>query len=84
MAEEIDFQIGHIRIFRGSVTLTLTSDDLESHIVVNGKSTSTNITNRFVAALRFIVNVSTYGRTEGWTDIFTHIIRSSLKKAKMN
>ena len=64
MTVEIDFQIGHFRIFRGSVTLTLTSDDLVSLIVVNGKSTSTDITHRFLAALRFIVNVS----TDGWKD----------------
>ena len=79
---EIDIQTG---IFRGSVTLTLTSDDLKRHIVVKNKSTSTNITNRFVAALRFIVNVTTYTylRTEGWTDIFTHFIRSSSQQAKI-
>jgi len=39
------------------VTLTLTSDDFESHIVVNVSSTSTNITIWFVAALCFIVDV---------------------------
>ena len=32
MAEEIHFKIGHFRNFEGPVTLTLTSDDLESHI----------------------------------------------------
>ena len=37
--------------------------DLESLIAVNGNSTSTHITNRFVAALRFILNVSTDGQT---------------------
>ena len=68
MAEETDFQIGHFRIFRGSVTLTLTSNNLESHMVVNDKTTSTNIINRFVAALRFIVNVWTDGRTDVGTD----------------
>ena len=74
MAEEIDFQIGHFRIFRGSVTLTLTLtlDYLESHIVVNVMSTSTNIINRFLAALRFIVNVSTYVRKNGQT--FLHML----------
>ena len=43
MAEEINFQIGHFRIFRGLVTLTSTSDDLENHIVENDKSTCINI-----------------------------------------
>ena len=35
MAEEIHFEIGH---FRFDGTLTLTSDDLESHIVENDLS----------------------------------------------
>jgi len=51
------------------VTLTLTSDDLESHIIVNDSSTLTNTTIWFVAALCFIVDVRmdgcTYGRMDG-------------------
>jgi len=43
--------------------MTLTSDDLESHIVVNVSSTLTNTTVWFVTALCFIVDVQ--------TDIFT-------------
>jgi len=43
--------------------LTLTSDDLESHIVVNVSSTLTNTTIWFVAALCLIVDVRTDGRT---------------------
>jgi len=39
------------------VTLTLTSDDLESHIFVNVSSTLTNTTIWFVAALSLIVDV---------------------------
>jgi len=39
------------------VTLTLTSDDLESHIIVNVSSTLTNATIWFVAALSLIVDV---------------------------
>jgi len=58
------------------VTLTLTSDDLESHIVVNVSSTLTNTTIWFVAALSLIVDVRTYRRT----DIFTGFIRSSLRR----
>jgi len=49
--------------------LTLTLDDLESHIVVNVSSTLTNITIWFVAALCFIVDIRTdrrmYIRTDG-------------------
>jgi len=47
------------------VTLTLTSDDLESHITVNVSSTLTNFTIWFVAALSLIVDVQTYVRTDG-------------------
>jgi len=46
------------------VTLTLTSDDLESHIVVN-VSTLTNSTIWFVAALSLIVDVRTDVRMDG-------------------
>ena len=81
MTVEIDFQIGHFCIFRGSVTLTLTSDDLGSYIAVNGNSTSSDITDRFVAAMLFIVNVSTYVPADGLTDIFTDIFRSFLQEA---
>ena len=42
------------------MTLTLTSDDLESDIVINDSSTLTNTTIWFVAALRLIVDVQTY------------------------
>jgi len=50
------------------LTLTLTSDDLESHIVVNVSSTLTNTTIWFVAALCFIVYVRTYllGHLRRW------------------
>jgi len=55
------------------MTLILTSDDLESHIVVNVLSTLTNTTIWFVAALSLIVDV--------WTDgHFTRFIRSSLRR----
>jgi len=43
--------------------LTLTSDDLERHIIVNVSSTLTNSTVWFVAALGLIVDVRTDGRT---------------------
>jgi len=59
------------------VTLTLTSDDLESHIVVNVSSPLTNTTIWFVVALCFIVDVRTYLHTYVRTDIFTGFIRSS-------
>jgi len=45
------------------MTLTLTSDDLESHIVVNVSSTLTNCTIWSVAALSLIVDTWTYVRT---------------------
>jgi len=47
------------------VTLTLTSDDLESHIIVNVSSTLTNTTIWFVAALCFNVDVRTDVRMDG-------------------
>jgi len=46
----------------------VTSDDLESHIVVNVSSTLTNSTMWFVAALSLIVDVRTDGRMYGRTD----------------
>jgi len=50
---------------KSHVTLTLTSDDLESHIVMNVSSTLTNSTIWVVAALCLIVDVRTDGRTDG-------------------
>jgi len=47
------------------VTLTLTSDDLESPIVVNVSSTLTNTAIWFVAALSLIIDC---GRTDVRTD----------------
>jgi len=49
------------------VTLILTSDDLECHIVVNVSSTLTNTTIWFVAALCFIADGRTDVHTDGWT-----------------
>jgi len=60
------------------VTLTLTSDDLESDIFVNVSSTLTNTIIWFVAALSLIVDVRTY--TYRRTDTFTGFIRSSLRR----
>ena len=62
------------------LTLTLISDDLESHIVANVSSTLTNTTIWFVAALSLIVDVWTDGRTDRRMDIFTGFIRSSLRR----
>jgi len=50
------------------MTFTLTSDDLESHIVVNVSSTLRNTTIWFVAALSLIVDVRTDVRTYVRTD----------------
>jgi len=60
MVEEIEFEIV---IFATLMTLTLTSNDLESHIIMNVLLTLTNTTIWFVAALCFIVDVRTYVRT---------------------
>jgi len=65
MAEEIDFENRHFWDFKSQVTLTLTSDDLESHIVVNVSSTLTNTTIWCVVALSLIVDVRTDVRTDG-------------------
>jgi len=53
--------------FKPHVTLTMTSDDPESHIIVNVSSTLTNTTIWFVAALSMIVDVQTYVHTDGRT-----------------
>ena len=52
----------------------MTSDDLESHIVVNVSSTLTNITIWFVAALFHCGRTDVH--TDVRTDIFTGFIRS--------
>jgi len=57
--EEIEFENRHFLNFKSSVTLTLTSGDLESHIGMNVSSTLINTTIWFVAALCFIVDVCT-------------------------
>ena len=67
MAEEIHVKISHFRNFEEPVTLSLTLDDLESHIVAHVLSTSKNITHWLVATLRLIVD----GRTDGWADMFS-------------
>jgi len=81
--EEIDFENRHFET-NSHVTLTLTSDDLESHIIVNVLSILTNTTIWFVAALSVIVDVRTYVwtdvHTDERTDIFTGFIRSSLRR----
>jgi len=53
--------------------LTLTSDDLESHIFVNVSST---LTNTIFGLWLHCVSLWTYR----WTDIFTGFIRSSLRR----
>jgi len=52
---------------KSHVTLTLISDDLESHIVVNVSSTLTNTTICFVAALCLIVGVQMDVHMDGRT-----------------
>jgi len=70
MVEVVEFENHHYWKCKSHVTLTLTSDDFESHIVVYISLTLINITIWFVAAMCFIVDV----RTDG---IFTGFIRSS-------
>ena len=62
MAEQIDFNFGHFRKLDGPVTLTLTSDDLESHIFAQC----------LVDLYQYHILVCGYiafdcGRTGGWT-----------------
>jgi len=64
------------------MTLTLTSDDIESHIVVNVSSTLTNTAIWFVAALSLIVDIRTYVQTHGRTflpRLLGHLFRDDLK-----
>jgi len=71
--------------------MTLTSDDLESHIIVNVSSTLTNTTISVCGCIEFDcgctdarTDVRTYvwvdGRTYRQTDIFTGFITSSLRR----
>jgi len=57
----------------------MTSDDLESHIVVNVSSTLTNTTIWFVAALSFIVDVRMDGQTF-LPGLLGHVTGDDLKK----
>ena len=63
MAEEIDFENGHFRNFDKSVTLTLTSDDLETYInrFVSLSPIHTYIV--YMGPLSLVVDGRTYGRT---------------------
>jgi len=64
------------------VTLTLISDDIESHIVVNDSETLTNTTVWFVAALCLIVDVRTDVRTDGRTflpGLLGHLLGDDIK-----
>ena len=63
MADKVEFENRHFWNFKSHVTLTPTLDDLESHIVVNVSLTLTKTTIWFVAALCFILDVRTDGRT---------------------
>ena len=67
MAEEIDFEIGHFRKFDVLVTLTLTSDELENHIIEKDLSTSTNTSYWLVAIISSLI-------VDGRTDIFSLIV----------
>ena len=73
MREEIDFEIVDFRNFDSLVTLTLTFDDLKTHIVRFVSSTFIHSTFHHVAPLSFI-------QTDGRTDISSGFIRSSHKR----
>ena len=80
--EEIALKNGHIFNFARPVTLTLTSDDLETYIVRFVSSTSIQRYMVYVAPMK---SSWMYGRTDvrtyGWTDIFpTKGIRFSQKE----
>jgi len=76
--EEIALKNGHIFNFARPVTLTLTSDDLETYIVRFVSSTSIQRYMVYVAPMK---SSWTYVRTYGWTDIFpTKGIRFSQKE----
>ena len=64
--------------------LTLTLDDLQSHIVQFLSSTSIHITTGYMVPLGLIV---TNGRTDGWTDgrmdrHFSHMLIGHLLQSK--
>jgi len=71
------------------VTLTLTSDDLESHIIVNALSTLRNSTIWFVVHCVWLWTYGhaygcTYRRMDVRTDIFTGFIRPSRRRWPKN
>ena len=78
MTEEIAFEKGHFCNFDPSVTLTLTSDDLETYInrFVSLSPIHTYIV--YMGALSFIVDVRTDGRTDGHLDRFNEVSSSEL------
>ena len=78
MAEEIDFENGHFRNFQGLVTLTLTLDDLESHISRFVSSTSIHTYIVYMGALSLIVDVRTDGRTDGHQERFYQVSSQEL------
>jgi len=72
--EKIDFEVGHFRKFRTSLTVTLTLDRVIQHTVVY--HFSTYIYNFVEIGKKLIVDVRTYGRTDVRTDIEIGCIRS--------
>ena len=63
VAKELDFGSGDFREFKCSVTLTLTLDHLENHIVRFVSSTSIHIIIVHMAPFSLIVNGGTGGQT---------------------
>ena len=64
MAEEIEFENGHFRNVDPSVTLTLTSDDLETYISQFVSSSPIHTYIVYMGPLSLIVDGRTYGRTD--------------------
>ena len=77
MAEEIHFKFGHFRNFEGPVTLTLTSDELESHIVAH-------LYQYHIMACGYIA--FDCGRTDGnvFTNGMSHLCSSAEMTNKVN
>ena len=82
MARETDFENGDFRKFKGSVTLTLTLDVLESHMARFFSSTFIHITVDHMTALSLIVNGRTDGNSRNY-QIRGHVPREGVKNSKI-
>jgi len=79
MAEEIDLEKCNFRKISGPMTLTLTLDQIEVTLMhISGRGLPTHQTTS-KSKKKLLVDVRTYGRTDGWTDTpyFSKSIRPS-------